>query len=163
MAFQGEVLPIGALLERARTAPAATPAVEIGLRHTAADNAQACADLLAAGEAPEAGWRFGILQTLDDYTSTLRRGGSALASGVFAHEPPPTGSRNLDAAFAALAEYLANRDKWNAPEWTLHPSRTADAWFPAVPAVFRDEAQHDSPAEFRTRGIYITTRSLDRA
>src|SRR5690606_6026796 len=36
--FQGEVLPIGALLERARTTPAAVPGAGVGVRHTAADN-----------------------------------------------------------------------------------------------------------------------------
>jgi hypothetical protein len=70
MVFQGEVLPIGALLERAQTAPAYKPGAGVGVRHTAADNADRCAVLLAAGDTPEACWRFGILQTLDDYSST---------------------------------------------------------------------------------------------
>lgn len=73
MVFQGEVLSIGALLERAQTAPVTVPGVGVGVRHTAADNAARCAELLAADDRVDGGWRFGILQTLDDYTSTLRR------------------------------------------------------------------------------------------
>jgi len=163
MVFQGEVLSIGALLERAQTVPTVVPGVGVGVRHTAADNAARCAALLAAGDTAETGWRFGILQTLDDYTSTLRRGGASLASEVFAAEPAPTGSRQLDAAFAALADHLAERDNWQAPAWALNPTRRTAGWFPAVPAIFRTEAQQDSPRAFRQRGIFITGRSLDRA
>lgn len=163
MVFQGEVLPIGALLERAQTAPGYEPGAGVGVRHTASDNAARCAVLLAAGDTPEACWRFGILQTLDDYASTLRRGGVTLAAGVFTVEPAPTGSANVDAAFAALADYLAERDGWPAPAWAADLARRADGWYPAVPAIFRAEAERDSPGAFRQRGILITGRSLDRA
>lgn len=163
MVFQGEVLPIGALLERAQTAPVYEPGAGVGVRHTAADNAARCTVLLAAGDTAEACWRFGILQTLDDYASTLRRGGVALAAQVFADDPAPTGSVQLDAAFAALADHLAGRDGWTAPAWALDPARRADGWYPAVPAIFRAEAEQDSPRAFRQRGIFVTGRSLDRA
>ena len=163
MVFQGEVLPIGALLERAQTAPAYEPDAGVGVRHTAADNAAHCAVLLAAGDTPEACWRFGILQTLDDYASTLRRGGTALAAQVFAAEPAPTGSTRVDAAFAALADHLAELDDWPVPAWAMNSARRADAWYPAVPSIFRAEAERDSPRAFRERGILITGRSLSRA
>lgn len=161
--FQGEALTIGALIERARAGGENTPAAHIGLRHTAADNARACVALLSAGESATECWRFGVLQTLDDYTSALRRGGTPLASAVFDDEPTTTGSAELDAAFAALAAHLAARDGWNPPPWTRDPRRRTTAWYPAVPAIFRAEAQRDSPPAFRERGIYITSRSLDRA
>jgi len=163
MVFQGEVLSIGALLERAQTAPVTTPGAGVGVRHTATDNAARCAALLAAGDSVDAGWRFGILQTLDDYTSALRRGGVQLAAEVFAGEPAPTGSAQLDAAFAALADHLAERDGWPVPAWALDPARRTDGWYPAVPTIFRDEAEQDSPRAFRQRGIFITGRSLSRA
>lgn len=163
MVFQGEVLPIGALLERAQTAPAYQPGDGVGLRHTAADNAARCAVLLAGGEAPEACWRFGILQTLDDYTSTQRRGGTALAAQVFSAVPAPTGSAQVDAAFAALADYLAQRDGWAAPAWAMDPARRTNGWYPSVPGIFREEALEASPSAFRDRGILITGRSLERA
>jgi len=161
--FQGEVLSIGALLERAQTTPANVPGVGVDVRHAAADNAARCAALMTTGDTAETCWRFGILQTLDDYTSTLRRGGASLASVVFADEPEPTGSTQLDAAFAALADHLAERDAWEPPAWTLDPARRTTGWFPAVPAIFRSEAEQDSPRAFQQRGIFITRRSLDRA
>jgi len=146
MVFQGEVLSIGALLERAQTALSHAPGLGVGVRHTAASNAVRSAELLASGVSPEAGWRFGVLQTLDDYTSTLRRGGA-----------------KLDAAFAALADHLAERDGWTAPIWAADSARRTEAWYPAVPAIFRREAEQDSPRAFRQRGIFITERSLSRA
>src|SRR6218665_1833917 len=166
MVFQGDVLPIGALLERAQTAPAYEPGADLRVPHTpppAADNAARCAVLLSAGDTPEACWRFGILQTLDDYASTLRRGGVKLAAEGFAPAPAPTGSVRIDAAFAALADHLAEHDGWPAPAWATDPARRADGWYPAVPTIFRAEAEQDSPRAFRPRGILITGRSLVRA
>jgi hypothetical protein len=163
MVFQGEVLPVGVLLERSLAEPSSVPRTNVGVLHTAAGNAARCAALLAGGDTAEACWRFGVLQTLDDYTSALRRGGARLAAMVFADEPEETGSARLDAAFAALADHLGERDGWGAPAWALDPRRRAADWFPAMPAVFRAEAERDSPRAFRERGIFITGRSLDRA
>ncbi|QGH69685.1 hypothetical protein [Pseudactinotalea sp. HY158] len=163
MVFQGEVLSVGKLLDAARTTPEPTPTPSVGVRHTAAQNAESCRKLLVDGETLDACWRFGILQTLDDYTSVLRRGGPDLAAGVFDDQPVPIGSAEVDAAFAALAEYLAERDGWTTPLWALDASRHTSAWYPAVPAIFRAEADQESPAAFRRRGILITSRSLSRA
>lgn len=163
MVFRGEVLSVAALLNAAREAPAAAIDARVGVRHTAAQNAGACRTLLADGESLDMCWRFGILQTLDDYTSVLRRGGSDLAAAVFSKEPPPTGAVQIDAAFAALADYLAERDGWQAPAWAQDSARRTTAWYPAVPAIFRAEADLESPEEFRRRGILITSRSLARA
>lgn len=163
MTFQGEVLPIRTLVERALTSTAYTPSAKIGVRHIAVESAVRCAELLAAGDTPEICWRFGILQTLDHYTSTLRRGGAELASGVFRADPAPTGSRKVDAAFGALADHLAQRDGWAAPSWVMDPIRRTARWYPDVPTIFREEARRDSPPAFRRRGIFITGRSLSRA
>lgn len=163
MVFQGEVQSVAALLDAARTAPEAVPGAGVGVRHTAAQNARACRRMLAMREGLDACWRFGILQTLDDYTSVLRRGGPAVAAGVFADEPPRTGADQLDAGFAALADYLAERDGWAAPAWAQNPARRTVAWYPCVPAIFRAEAEQESPSAFRERGILITVRSLARA
>ncbi|MDR1212994.1 MAG: hypothetical protein LBK54_02720 [Propionibacteriaceae bacterium] len=62
MLFQGEVMSVGALLERARAA-VYEPTVGVGIRHTAASNARHCADLLASGDSLDSCWRFGILQS----------------------------------------------------------------------------------------------------
>lgn len=71
--FRGEVLSVAQLLDASRAAPALMPGSSVGIRHTAAQNAAACRGLLAEGMTLDACWRFGILQTLDDYTSALRR------------------------------------------------------------------------------------------
>lgn len=163
MVFQGEVLSVTALLDAARGAPVAAPTPSVGVRHTAAQNAADCHRLLRDGDTLDACWRFGILQTLDDYTSALRRGGPSLAADVFTDEPPRAGAAEIDAAFAALAEYLANRDGWEPPLWVLDPSRRTTAWYPAVPTIFRKDADRESPDAFRRRGILITSRSLARA
>ena len=164
MVFQGQVLTVEQMLDRAAATPYTPTGVGAGVRHTAADNARACRDLLATGGSLDDCWRFGILQTLDDYTSTLRRGGVALAAEVFAPQPPLTGSAQVDAAFAALAVHLADRDGWDAPAWARDPSRiVAEAWYPAVPVMWHTEADQDSPPAFRDRGIFITSRSLARA
>lgn len=163
MLFQGEVLSVAALLDAARATPEAAPSVGVGVRHTAAQNAAACRTLLTSGESLDECWRFGVLQTLDDYTSALRRGGSGLAARVFTDEPAGTGAVEMDAAFAALAEYLAERDGWQAPGWALDSSRRTTGWYPAVPAIFRADADNESPEAFRRRGILITSRSLARA
>lgn len=161
--FQGEVLSVGALLDAARRTPETPPNPNVGVRHTAAQNAAACRTLIRDGEALDVCWRFGVLQTLDDYTSVLRRGGHDLAAGVFADEPPRTGSVEVDAAFAALAAHLAERDGWQVPAWALDSSRRTDGWYPAVPAIFHADADRESPEAFRRRGILVTSRSLARA
>ncbi|MFZ1382110.1 MAG: hypothetical protein WAS54_04885 [Scrofimicrobium sp.] len=163
MAFQGEVRSVTGLLDAARAAPSYTPSKRFGVLHTAAQNAANCRALLADGESLDDCWRFGILQTLDDYRSTLRRGGPELAAGVFSTKPRRTGATQLDAAFAALAEYLAERDGWTAPDWAFEPNRVTRAWYPAVPETLRGEAEMESPQAFRSRGILITSHSLDRA
>lgn len=163
MVFQGDVQSVATLLDAALTAPETVPGTGIGVRHTAADNARACRNLLDEGERLDACWRFSILQTLDDYTSVLRRGSPTVAAGVFADEPEPTGAVQLDAAFAALADHLAERDGWQAPAWALDPDRRTDSWYPAVPANFHADADWESPRAFRRRGIFLTARSLLRA
>lgn len=163
MAYKGTVLTVGALLERAQAEPEQPLRADIGLRSEAATNAQRCAVLLAQGDGLGECWRFGILQTLDDYNSTLRRGGVQLAAQVFSAEPPRTGAVEIDAAFAALAEYLALRDGWVVPGWALDPKRSVERWYADVPTIFHEDAERESPAAFRDRGIYITNQTLARA
>lgn len=58
---------------------------------------------------------------------------------------------------------LAERDEWRVLSWVLDPTLRVHSWNPAVPSIFREEADRDSPRAFRTRGILITERSLARA
>ena len=98
MVFQGDVRSVGELLAASFAAHAPSPNTRIGVRHTAADSALTCRALLTDGQNLDDCWRFGVLQTLDHYTSAMRRGGAELASDVFAEEPPRTGAPQLDAA-----------------------------------------------------------------
>ena len=169
MVFKGTVLPVGELIERAKRAPApdwTTIATDQMVRRRAAEAARYCAQLLATGAPLSQAWRFGILQTLDDYTATSHKGGTALGRQVFDPEPARTGSPGLDAAFAALAVWLADRDGWAPPAWALDPSRRAPApWYPAEtrhPGLIA-EAEREVPREFRERNVIVAAHDLDRA
>lgn len=164
MRFQGQVPSVRSMLADGVDESCPSVVAETVPVRTAASNAVVVGRLLAAGDSDDEGWRFGVLQTVDDYQSCMRRGGVGLARQVFAAEPPTTGSVRLDAAFAALAEHLARTDGWECPGWALDPARrVAGVWYPCVPRIFRAEADAESPEAFRVRGIMITGSSLARA
>ncbi|MWJ83499.1 hypothetical protein [Clavibacter michiganensis] len=152
------------MIRLAELAPPA-PRSSMGVLHTAAGAARDAAELVDAGEPSTAGWRFGVLQALDDYTSTCLRGGTELGAQVFTEPPAPTGSVELDAAFAALADYLAERDDWASPSWTQDAWRTVKPgqWWASTPNIYRQIALEESPCAFRDRGIWITLSGLARA
>ncbi len=128
---------------------------------SAAGSARALVD--SGSEGSEALWRFGVLQLLDDYDSVLRRDGVSVAARVFADEPALTGHSGLDAAYAALACWLAHRDGWEAPGWARDPDRVARPWwFVSDSAYGRAWALAQSPGEFRIRGVFITDTALAR-
>lgn len=160
--FEGEVLSVDDLLAQSLAAPDYVPAWGPFL-HTASGNAGSVTRLLSEGGSLAEGWRFGVLQTLDDYESTKRRAGIEVAAQVFSDEPAPTGYSELDAAFAALADYLAERDGWDVPQWAAAETRKTEDWFPGVPEVFREAALIESPRAFRDRGIFTTEAGLSRA
>jgi hypothetical protein len=111
----------------------------------------------------EALWRFGVLQLLDDYDSVIRHQGVAEAARMFAEEPALTGHSGLDAAYAAMACWLAYRDGWQAPSWARDPGRVARPWwFVSNSAYGRAWAMVQSPGEFRIRGVFITDTALTR-
>ena len=132
-------------------------------KHSARSNSQDVRRLVVAGANLEDAWRFAVLQTLDDYRSTLRFTGVHGAAKIFEQEPVFTGFDVVDAAMAALAEHLASIDGWQVEPWVLDPSRVVEDSFPLVPHFDRDTALTQSPESFRRRGIYITERSLWRA
>lgn len=108
-------------------------------------------------------WRFGILQLLDDYNSTLKFAGVSAAAHIFDVEPDRTGDSGLDAAFAALACWLATRDGWQHPTWAQDPTRVARPWwFVSESEYGKAWALVQSPGEFRIRGVFITSTTLDR-
>lgn len=92
-------LSVGELMRRS-DGPDAAVVADAGVRHPAAGNAARVARLLRAGDSTATAWRFGVLQTLDDYRSTLRRDGASVAAGVFEDALAPNGSLKFDAALA---------------------------------------------------------------
>lgn len=130
------------------------------------DAAQAVRSMLTASAEPsgEDLWRFGVLQFLDDYESTRRHHGVSAAAALLVDEPGVTGHSGVDAAFAALACWLADRDDWTAPSWAMSDARVARPWwFVSDSAYGRAWAMVQSPGQFRIRGVFITDTALQRA
>src|SRR6266568_5173225 len=118
-----------------------------------ADAAQLAQRLLAEEEPLRQVWRFALIQLLDDYASVLRHDGTEAASKMWALEPPLVGSSGVDAAFAAMAEYLARRDGWPVPGWAQSPGREASPWwFVTELRGLHPKALVESPSSFRRRG-----------
>jgi hypothetical protein len=108
-------------------------------------------------------WRYVIVQLLDDHSHDLARAGTAVAFRRFSHEPPPTRSAEVDAALAALAEYLARRDNWPLPSWARKPGRDSSRWWFVTPLRgMHPTALQESPPSLRTRGVFITAGALSR-
>jgi hypothetical protein len=94
----------------------------------------------------------------------LAHAGASVASQGFSSDPPPTRSTEVDAALAALAEYLARRDSWPVPSWARKPGRYSAKWWFVTPLRgMHATALQESHASFRTRGIFITAGALSRA
>ena len=132
----------------------------------AVGNAAATArSLLSAGPvSSEDLWRFGVLQLLDDYESVRVRDGVDAAARLMAKAPGSTSHSGLDASFAGLACWLADRDSWAAPAWALSEGLVARPWwFVSSSAYGRAWAMVQSPAQFRIRGVFITDTALRRA
>lgn len=133
----------------------------IGLDAVAA--ASLADDLLAQGESLPSVWRYAIIQLLDDYSYELARDGTAAAARRFDREPVSTRSPEVDAALAALAEYLARRDGWPVPAWARKPGRYSAKWWFVTPLRgMHPTALQESPPSFRTRGVFITAGALTR-
>jgi hypothetical protein len=120
--------------------------------------------MLADGERLSRLWRYVFVQMLDDNTSVLRHAGVPAAARMWASPPRSTGDVRVDAAFAAMAEYLARRDGWEVPSWARLPGREAwPWWFVTDLRGLHPRALVESPSSFRRRGVFITSGALDRA
>jgi hypothetical protein len=129
----------------------------------AATAARTARQMLGDAEPLSALWRHVVLQTIDAYESVRRLHGVEQAAAGFDLEPELTGDDRVDAALAALAEYLARRDGWRVPGWARQEGRsTLDWWFiddlPALQAF----ALRESPLSFRKRGVFIGDGGLQR-
>ena len=99
----------------------------------AAEAASLADEMLSQGESLQAVWRYSIIQLLDDYSHDAGRNGTEVASRRFDQEPAPTLSTEVDAALAALTEYLARRDGWPLPVWARCSNAArmpATTWIP---------------------------------
>ncbi|MGL5406833.1 MAG: hypothetical protein ACRDAX_08660 [Propionibacteriaceae bacterium] len=164
--FKGEKLSQAELLRIALADDyVVVPSDDWVLRHTVVGAAASARRLLDDGEPLDGVWRFAVLQAYDDYRSAVKYGGLKSGAEFFAGEPGFTGLVKVDAAFAALADWLAQRDGWVKAVWVDDPRRvTDDPWFPECSrGFFREEALQYSPPPFRSRGIFITSTSMNRA
>jgi hypothetical protein len=138
--------------------------VEIRAFETADQAAGSAAAMLRDGGRLSSLWRYVFAQMLDDYTSVLRHAGVQAAARMWSSMPRSTGDNRVDAAFAAMAEYLARRDGWPVPEWARLPGREAwPWWFVTDLRGMHPRALVESPSSFRRRGVFITSGALDRA
>ena len=120
--------------------------------------------MMEEGERLSRLWRYVFVQMLDDYTSVLRHAGVPAAARMWESAPRSTGDIRVDAAFAAMAEYLARRDGWAVPAWARLPEREAwPWWFVTDLRGLHPRALVESPSSFRRRGVFITSGALDRA
>jgi hypothetical protein len=131
---------------------------------TADEAAGSAAAMLVGGERLSRLWRYVFAQLLDDYTSVLHHKGLTAAARMWDEVPRATGDGRVDAAFAAMAEYLARRDGWTVPLWARLPEREAwPWWFVADLRGLHPRALVESPSSFRRRGVFITSGALERA
>lgn len=79
-------------------------------------------------------------------------------------EPPGTGDDRWDALLAGVAEWLAARDGFAAPDWVHAAARTlAASWCPYALASLQHLASQNSPPELRRHGVLIDPYDLARA
>ena len=131
---------------------------------TADQAAGSAAGMLADGQPRSRLWRYVFAQMLDDYASVLRHAGIPAAAGMWSAAPRGTGDGRVDAAFAAMAEYLARRDGWAVPAWAALPEREAwPWWFVTDLRGLHPRALVESQSSFRRRGVFTTSGALDRA
>jgi hypothetical protein len=137
--------------------------VEVRAFETADQAAGSAAAMLIDGEPLSRLWRYVFAQLLDDYTSVLHHAGTQAAARMWSEAPRATGDSRVDAAFAAMAEYLARKDGWTVPSWARLPEREAwPWWFVTDLRGLHPRALVESPSSFRRRGVFITSGALDR-
>jgi hypothetical protein len=137
--------------------------VETRAFETADQAAGSAAAMLADGERLSRLWRYVFAQLLDDYTSVLLHARVEAAARMWSEAPQSTGDNRVDAAFAAMAEYLARRDGWTVPPWARLPEREAwPWWFVSDLRGLHPRALVESPSSFRRRGLFITSGALER-
>jgi hypothetical protein len=100
------------------------------------------------------------LQFIDDFQEVEPGSRGSLLEDV----PPPTGDARWDAFLAALAEHLAYHGNLPIPRWVDRKGRFLKRWWflSDLPSVMAS-ALAESPAAFRSRGIFVTADLFARA
>lgn len=163
--YQGERLDVIDTLGDFSVPDVSSIYTDIRLRNTAASQARAVMDLREVDSRADF-WRHGVLQVIDFYDSYKRLSGLELAMQTFSEEPPMTGIDEVDAGLAALADYLARRDGWQAPQWAFNPVRVhrVQGWrsAPVMSEWLRSYQEKHAVPEFAKRGIIVDEHSLTR-
>lgn len=161
MPFKGRTLSVTEMLAaHDAAASCARPGGDTSARRTAASDVAS----LPAGFTDLDAWRYGVLQTLDDYTSTRARAGASVAARVFDDIPQPTGNVRADAAIASLAEYLADRDGWKAPAWVSQADRYLSVpWYLDSSPLLKAEAEATPLPACARHGVRLSPLALERA
>ena len=100
------------------------------------------------------------LQFIDDF----READTVSQASVMEDAPPSTGDARWDAFLAALAEHLAYHGDLPIPRWVGRKGRFLKRWWflSDLPSVMAS-ALAESPAAFRSRGIFVTEDLFARA
>lgn len=100
------------------------------------------------------------LQFIDEF----READPASQAGLLEEPPRPTGDARWDAFLAALAEHLAYHGGLPIPRWVGRKGRSLTRWWflSDLPSVMAS-AMAESPAAFRSRGIFLTPDLFARA
>ena len=113
---------------------------------------------LLSDEGQASAWRR-LLDFVDDFR------GSPIAGKRWLVENAPAlcGDRRLDAAIAALAEFLCAEAGLPYPAWTDEEERFAEPWwFVSGLRGFEAMALRDSPITFARHGVFVNEGAFER-
>jgi hypothetical protein len=103
-------------------------------------------------------WRQ-LLDFVDDFRGSPDAGKRWLVDEA----PALSGDRRIDAALAALVEFLCAEARLSYPEWTEEPERFAEPWwFVSGLPGFEAMAFQDSPISFARHGVFVNERAFQR-
>lgn len=113
---------------------------------------------LLRDEGQSASWRR-LLDFVDDFRGSSIPGKRSLVE----HQPKLCGDRRMDAAVAALVEFLCTEAGLASPAWTDEAERFAEPWwFVAGLPGFEAMALRDSPIAFARHGVFVNEGAFDR-
>lgn len=102
------------------------------------------------------------LRAFLDYSDSLGRASGVDRVVLGIAEPRPTGSRDWDAALAALVDYWFNKSHLPKPSWISSPSRSLPK--PSSPQLTEYDLEPDRanvPPEFLRRNLLIERSTLE--